>query len=93
MRKNVIWNSTGTILYFFCQWLLTILLVKLTGNDFATTGYLTLAMTMSSSYSTIALFNMRSFQVSDIKKEFQDATYMGSRIITSVLAFLCGGGI
>lgn len=88
MKKNVLWNTVGTVFYFFCQWVLTVLVLHLTG-DFEISGYLALAMTTSSSYSTIALFNMRSFQVSDVTGEFSDGIYAGSRIFTCGVSFVC----
>ncbi len=89
MKKNVLWNTVGTIFYFFCQWILTVIVVNMTNHDYEIAGYLALAMTTSSSYSTIALFNMRSFQVSDVAGEFQDGTYAGSRVITCAVSFIC----
>ena len=88
MKKNVLWNTIGTVFYFFCQWILTVVVVRMM-NDYNMTGYFQLAMTMSSSYSTIALFNMRSFQASDVILEFKDGTYKGSRLLTTFVAVVC----
>lgn len=88
MRKNVIWNTVGSIFYCACQWLITIIVVRVSTYEDA--GYLSLAMTTSSSFSAISLFSMRNFQVSDIKNEYSNDIYVGSRIFTSLFAFaLC----
>lgn len=87
MKKNVMWNTIGSIFYCFCQWLITVVVVHL--DSYETAGYLSLAMTSSSSFSAIALFSMRNYQVSDVKAEYNDGVYVGSRIITSILAFTC----
>ena len=88
MKKNVIWNTFGSVFYYFCQWLITIIVVHI--SSFENAGYLSLAMTTSSSFSAIALFNMRNFQVSDIKEEYSSSIYVGSRIVTCIVAFfLC----
>ena len=87
MKKNVMWNTIGSIFYCFCQLLITVVVVHL--DSYETAGYLSLAMTSSSSFSAIALFSMRNFQVSDVKGEYNDGVYVGSRIITSILAFTC----
>lgn len=87
MKKNVMWNTIGSIFYCFCQWLITVVVVHL--DSYETAGYLSLAMTSSSSFSAIALFSMRNFQVSDVKGEYSDGVYVGSRIITCILAFVC----
>jgi O-antigen/teichoic acid export membrane protein len=65
---------------------MTILVVKLDSYDGA--GYLSLAMTTSSTFSTIAMFSMRNFQVSDIQNEFRDSEYLGSRLITCVSSII-----
>ncbi len=87
MKKNVIWNTAGSVFYSFCQWLITILVVHLGSYEYA--GYLSLAMTTSSSFAAISLFSMRNFQVSDVKGEYSSDIYVGSRILTCVIAFIC----
>ena len=86
MRKNVIWNTTGSIFYSFAQWVITILVVHLA--SFKTAGFLSLAMTATSTFSAISLFGMRSYQISDVRDEFSSKEYIGSRIITCVAAYL-----
>jgi O-antigen/teichoic acid export membrane protein len=67
---------------------MTILVVKL--DSYGGAGYLSLAMSTSSTFSTIAMFSMRNYQVSDVKHEFNDSNYLGSRFITCILAtILC----
>ena len=80
IRKNVIWNTAGTLVYCLAQWITTVLVVHLSGYEAA--GYLSLAMTTSSTFSVICLFSMRDFQVSDVRGEFAPSVYTGSRIIT-----------
>lgn len=87
MKKNIVWNTLGSIFYSVCQWLISILIVHIDSLEAA--GCLSLAMTYSSSFSAIALFSMRNFQVSDIKGEYRTNSYVGSRIITSIVAFIC----
>lgn len=87
IKINIFWNTFGSIFYSFCQWLITIIVVKMA--TYETAGYLSLAMTTSSSFSAIALFSMRNYQVSDISEEYTDDVYVGSRFLTSVLSFIC----
>lgn len=84
-KSNIIWNTFGSVFYSMCQWIITILVVHI--SDFEAAGYLSLAMTMSSSFSAISLFSMRNYQVSDVKGEFETRQYVNSRIWTCVLAF------
>lgn len=84
IKRNVLFNTVGSIFYYICQWILTVLVVRL--DSFETSGYLSLAMTASSSFSAITLFGMRNFQVSDVKAEFSSKEYYGSRIITCIVS-------
>ena len=85
MRKNIVWNTMGSIFYCACQWLITVIVVRV--GTYQDAGYLSLAMSTSSSFSAISLFSMRSFQVSDVKREYSSDIYVGSRILTSFFAF------
>ncbi|MCI8299131.1 MAG: lipopolysaccharide biosynthesis protein [Lachnospiraceae bacterium] len=87
MKKNVIWNTCGSIFYSVCQWLLTSIIIRTASYEAG--GILSLAMTASSSFSAISLFSMRNYQVSDIKGEYSVNEYVGSRVITCAAAFVC----
>ncbi|WP_027432230.1 lipopolysaccharide biosynthesis protein [Lachnospira multipara] len=86
MKKNIAWNTFGSIWYSACQWLITIIVYHIASYEAA--GYLSLAMTTSSSFSAISLFSMRNFQVSDVKGEYSRHEYVGSRILTCLIAFI-----
>lgn len=88
MKKNVLWNTFGSIFYCGCQWLITVLVIWLSKTAYDTAGVLSLAMTTSSSFSAISLFGMRNYQVSDVNGEYCVSEYVGSRIITCILAFV-----
>lgn len=83
---NIFYNSFGTIFYYGCQWLTTILIVRLSG--FTDAGNYSLAMTFTAAFAIFALFNTRQFQVSDVTGEYTDATYIGSRLIAMAGAFV-----
>jgi O-antigen/teichoic acid export membrane protein len=86
IRKNVIWNTAGTMIYCAAQWVITIIVVHMASYEAA--GYLSLAMTTSSTFSVICLFGMRDFQISDVRGEFTPHEYTGSRILTCTAAFI-----
>lgn len=65
---------------------MTILVVHLAG--FTAAGYLSMAMSMSSTCSAISLFSMRNYQITDIEGEYADDEYLGSRILTCTLALV-----
>ena len=87
MKKNIAWNTFGSVLYSACQWLITVLVVHISSYEAA--GYLSIAMTTSSSFSAISLFSMRNYQVSDVKGEYSKDVYVGSRITTCIVALAC----
>lgn len=84
MKKNVLWNTVGSVFYCVCQWLMSVLVVRI--DSFEASGYLSLAMTTSSSFSAISLFSMRHFQVSDVNEEYSSREYYGSRLVTCLAA-------
>jgi O-antigen/teichoic acid export membrane protein len=86
LAQAMVWNTAGNLVYCVCQWVITILAVKL--DSYGAAGYLSLAMSTSSTFSTIAMFSMRNYQVSDVKGEFKDTEYLGSRTITCVAAMV-----
>ena len=84
MKKNIAWNTFGSIFYCVCQWLITVLVVWL--DSYRAAGNLSLAMTTSSSFSAISLFSMRNYQVSDVMGEYTSGQYVSSRVLTCVAA-------
>ena len=78
--------------YYGCQWLTTILIVRLSG--FEDSGVYGLAMTFTAAFGILALFNTRQYQVSDVVGEYSDQTYIRSRYIAMAAAFLiCAAGV
>ena len=89
---NIFYNSFGTMFYYGCQWLTTILIVRLSGYQDA--GNYSLAMTFTAAFAIFALFNTRQYQVSDVKGEYSDKAYITSRYIAMGAAFLiCAIGL
>ncbi|MDD6551346.1 MAG: hypothetical protein PUF16_06150 [Lachnospiraceae bacterium] len=85
MKKDIAWNTFGNIFYGFCTWVITIIVVRL--GSFEDAGYLSLAMTTSSTYNAIALFAMRNYQITDAKHVYTDGQYVSSRVISSLAAY------
>lgn len=86
MGRNVLWNTVGSIFYYICQWITTVLVVRL--GSYSLSGVYSLAMTTSSSFAAISLFSMRNYQVSDTKGDFSDSTYFSSRVVSCLGAQL-----
>lgn len=79
-------NSSGTIFYFFCQWLITVLVVRISGYKDA--GILSLIISITNIFYFIALFGVRNYQISDVTNKYTDSEYIYLRIITSFIALL-----
>lgn len=86
LKSNMIWNSFGSMFYLGCQWLITVLVVRLsTGFDDA--GLLSLATSVVGIFSTFANYKTNTIQVSDIHRDYSFAEYLGFRCITLLIAF------
>lgn len=89
---NIFYNTFGSLFYYGCQWLTTILIVRLSGYEDA--GYYSLAMTFTAAFGILALYNTRQFQASDVQGEYNDRTYIVSRYAAMALAFIiCALGL
>lgn len=81
IKLNIIWNAVGCTFYMGCQWLLTVLVVRISGVD--TAGLFSLAISVCNIWYAIALYGMRNFQVSDTLGKYSDGTYIISRWVTT----------
>lgn len=80
IKKNMLWNAAGNIVYLFCQWLITILVANI--GSFTDAGVLSIAMSVSATFQTVALFGIRNYQISDIEGKYSDTCYVSFRILT-----------
>ncbi len=86
-RKNqMLWNAGGNILYLGTQWLVTVLVTILGGLEDA--GVLSVAMSVSATFQTIALFGVRNYQVSDGEGRFSHTVYASMRIPACLTALI-----
>ncbi len=86
LRKNLLFNTVGSLLFYICQSAITILVLALAGAY--ANGLLATAMTISNVVISAAGFGMRTFQVSDLNSKYTDRTYLLSRYITLLVAFV-----
>ncbi len=84
--KSIIYNSLGSGVYLFCQWIITFIVVWMAGYEVA--GMLSIAMSVATTYVVIATFNMRNYQSSDIVGKYSEKTYLISRVFTSAIAIV-----
>lgn len=78
--QNTLFNSLGSLVYLACQWLITVLVVKLASYEDA--GNLSLSMSITNMFFTLATFGIRDFQVSDYQEKYAASTYVTTRLLT-----------
>lgn len=90
IRRNFLWNTTGCLIYQGCQWAITVIVVILSAN-YENSGTLAFAMAVGNVFATIATYNVRTYQVSDIDNRFSSSNYIAFRFLTILLAFVIMG--
>lgn len=83
----MIWNSLGSLTYFGSQWLVTVLIVRLSA-DYGPAGKLALAMSVYNIFAPIAVYRMYTYQVSDVRRENTVGEYLAFRWITCAVALV-----
>lgn len=90
LKQNALWNAVGNVIYLVCQWVVTVLVTVFGGFEDA--GVLSIAMSVSATFQTVAMFGIRNYQVSDLEGKYSDSCYMGFRLLTCTAAMiLCVG--
>ncbi len=84
IRRNMLWNTVGSLVYQGCLWLITILVVILAGYD--DSGLLAYAMAIGNIYFPLAIYNMRTIQVSDVDGTYSQQNYVAFRLVTIAIA-------
>ena len=83
----MLWNSAGSLCNLGCQWLISVLVVRLSsGYDAA--GVYSLAVSLYNIFGTIAQYRMYTYQVSDVNGENTVGEYLAFRCVTSFSALL-----
>ena len=87
IRANMAWNAIGSIVNLGCQWLISILVVRLsTGFDDA--GLYSLAVAIFGVFSPISQYRMYTIQISDTTGENTLGEYLSFRLLTNAIAFV-----
>ena len=81
VRANMLYNAIGSLSYQLCLWLTTMLVVLLS-DDYGNAGMLAFAMTIGNMMSGIGTYDMRTYQVSDVRHEYTQGEYVGFRLVT-----------
>lgn len=85
--ENTLWNLTGCLFYLGCQWLTTVIVVVLS-SDYSNSGTLAFAMSIGNMFASLALYKIRTYQVSDIANEHASGGYVAFRFATIAASFV-----
>lgn len=89
IKANMAWNSVGSLVNLGCQWLITILIVRLS-TSYESAGVFSLAASVYGIFSPIAQYRMYTYQISDINNENSVGEYLSFRLITNLISLsLC----
>lgn len=89
VSQNSFYNTVGSIFYCVCQWVISALLVvhlSPTAVAVQNAGLLQLAISVTNIFNAIALYSLRTYQISDIKNKYSNGDYIGIRFITAAVA-------
>ena len=86
VKRNIVWNSIGTFVMFFSQWLMMVLVVRLSGYE--NSGILSLSISCGNVFLIIAAFGVKTYQVSDVKEAFRAGHYYAAKIFSIILTLL-----
>ena len=67
-KANMAWNAVGSIINLASQWLITILIVRLS-DGFNAAGVYSLASSIYAIFAPLGQYRMKVYQVSDVKGE------------------------
>ena len=85
-QDNFMWNMYASLVYSAQSPILLLVVTRFLGLYEA--GIFSITYTLAHMFTNVGLYNMRSYQTSDIKEEFSFSSYYSSRIVTSVVMFL-----
>lgn len=87
-QKQITYNTAGNIVTLFCQWLILMIVPKIT--DFSEAGVFAVALSICSILNIFATFSLNTYQISDQYTKYEENDYRATRLVTVVLSFgLC----
>lgn len=82
-KKDYIWNSLGSLLQSAISPVLLIVITRLNGIE--DSGLFSFALSLSVVFWAVSLWGGRTYQVSDIKREFSSGGYVAVRFVASLI--------
>lgn len=91
LKQNMLWSSAGSMINMVCQWLITVLIIRLSFGNYDIAGVYTLAMSVYAIFSHVAHYRMYVYQVTDVENENTIGEYLAFRVITCFVALIACG--
>lgn len=91
VSQNALYNTVGTIVFCFCQWITSALLVVHLSPEataVANTGLLQLSISVTNIFFAISNYSIRTYQISDVDNKYSNGDYIGARFVTAALAVI-----
>lgn len=88
MKQTYFWTVLAGMTYAGSSFLMSMVTSNLLGAAMA--GVLALALSIGNQLVTIGYYNIRTFQVSDVREKYSFSDYCGSRILTISAMLLVG---
>lgn len=85
-KKDYVWNSLGSLLQSAISPVLLIVITRLNGID--DSGLFSFAISLSVVFWAVSLWGGRTYQVSDIKREFSSGGYVAVRFVASLIVVI-----
>lgn len=86
LKKDYFWNTIGVLLQNAISPVLLLVVTRVNGIEAA--GLFSFAFSMSLLLYTLGMWGGRTYQVSDVKKEFQPRSYIMVRILLAILVLV-----
>ncbi len=87
LLKNTLYYMIGLFVYLFSQWIMSILVVRLSGS-YEEAGVFGTALSVTNVFFMISSFSMRNYQVADVNDKFSNGEYITFRFITCGFSLL-----
>ena len=85
--RQVSYNTIGNIVTLFAQWLIIMIIPKIT--DFSEAGVFAVAVSVASIINQISTFTLNQYQVADGYDRFSENDYSLTRLITIAISLFC----
>lgn len=86
LKKDYFWNTLGVLLQNVISPVLLLVVTRVNGIEAA--GLFSFAFSMSLLLYALGMWGGRTYQISDVKKEFQSRSYVMARVLLAILVLV-----